>query len=164
MEQINENLNDIDTDFSKSDKEVGVHIINNLPKGYGVVKTIIQMNDKYLDDLEKLKKQITKHWKTNFRKKASKKKHVSSSKSESDDSEDQKAKSGKKKDEFALNINEKQDRRNQYGIIICSHCDKPGHGMSSCWEINGRPEGLRTGNNTRPPRKCWNCQSTDHLA
>ena len=168
LEQINEHLEEIDTDFAKSEKEVAAHIINNLPKGYSAVKTIIQMDDQYLNDVEKLKKQITKHWKTNFRKKGKKKKKDSSSESDSDEStDDDKRKSGKRKDEFALNISDKHDRRNQYGVIICGHCGKPGHGVRSCWEVHGRPSEARnrsTTNNARPPRKCWNCGSTEHLA
>ena len=68
----------------------------------------------------------------------------------------------------------KQDKRNQYGVIICGHCNKPGHGMANCWELHGRPPMQYNGNNGtkpryggeqgRPPRKCWNCGSTDHIA
>ena len=54
-------------------------IINNLPKGHSLVKTIIQMDDQYLNNLEKLKIQITKHWKNNFRNKGQKKKQERSS-------------------------------------------------------------------------------------
>ena len=175
LEQINEQLSEIDTAFMKSDKEVTAHILNNLPKGYKAIKTIIQMNDNYLDDLGKVKKQITKHWKANFRKKSRKSKYDSSSDDSSSNSESseeikKKRSKNKKKDQYALNIQVQEDRRNQYGIIICGHCGKPGHGRENCWELNGRPANMsrnnynRQGDQQRPKKRCWNCGSMDHLA
>ena len=61
IEQINEQLGDIDTDFQKSEKEITAHVINHLPRGYSAVKTVIQMDDNYLNDLEKVQSQISKH-------------------------------------------------------------------------------------------------------
>ena len=54
LEQINEQLEDIDKDFAKSEKEVVAHILANLPKGYKTVKRFIKMKDKYLDDFDKV--------------------------------------------------------------------------------------------------------------
>ena len=54
LEQINKQLEDIDMDFVKSDKEVAVHILVNLPKGYKTARKFIKMGDKYLDDLDKV--------------------------------------------------------------------------------------------------------------
>ena len=176
LDQINEQLEGIDTSFKKSEKEVAAHILNSLPRGYKSVKTIIQMDDNYLDDLSKVKKQITKHWKTSFRKKARKGKYDSSSESSSSDSseESRKHRKGKKKgDEYALNVETpKQDTRNQYGVIVCGHCGKPGHGMATCWDLHGRPprfnqngQGNGNGNGAfgRGVRRCWNCGATDHI-
>ena len=69
-----------------------------------------------------------------------------------------------------MNVNDtNQDTRNQYGVIKCGHCGKPGHGMANCWELHGKPENM--GANTmrgralnRLTKRCWNCGGTDHLA
>ena len=175
LEQINEQLNDIDKDFAKSEKEMAAHIISGLPKAYSAVRTIITMKDDYLDDVDAIKKQIVKHWKTAFRKKSKKKNESSSSDSSSDSEDERKRNKKKSKDEYALNVgkDEKQDRRNQYGVLLCGHCGKPGHGINNCWEIHGRPTGAGRnmnynksgeGNNSRPPKKCWNCGKVGHLA
>ena len=100
-------------------------------------------------------KKISKHWKTNFRKKSRKKKNKyassssesSSSSSDSDDSsadtKKERRTSRKKRDEYALNVNDtKQDTRNQYGVIKCGHCGKPGHSMANCWELHVKPENM----------------------
>ena len=50
IEQIKEQLDAIDNTFVKSEMEVTAHILSNLPKGYKSVKTIIQMDDNYLDE------------------------------------------------------------------------------------------------------------------
>ena len=182
LEQINEQLEEIDSDFAKSEKEIAAHILASLPKGYKTVKKFIKMGDNYLDDLDKVKKQIAKHWKSTYRKKIKKDESSddsSSSSSSSDESDAKKKKKKNKGDQYALNVNEtKQDRRNQYGIIICGHCNKPGHGIATCWDIHGRPNNAYNGNRggtmngtpmgnqlgARPPRRCWNCGGTDHLA
>ena len=113
----------IDATFTKSDKEIAAHVLSNLPKGYKSVKTILEMDDDHLDDLDKVKKRITKHWKTNYRKKSKKKSRYSSSSESSDDSSSESEssestkrnrRSRRKKDKHALNITDppKQDRRN----------------------------------------------------
>ena len=175
IEQINEQLEEIDSDFKKTDKEVAAHILANLPKGYTTVSKFIKMGDNYLDDLDKVKKQISKHWKSNLRKKARKddSSDDSGSQSSSDESDNERTKR-KSKDQYALNVNEEtQDRRNQYGVLICGHCKKPGHGIANCWELHGRPT-HRTNNYKRnndnrgndankSKRRCWNCGSPDHV-
>ena len=52
MEQVNDQLEDIDPIFLKSYKEMVAHILNNLLKAYKSLKTNIQMEDDYLDNLE----------------------------------------------------------------------------------------------------------------
>ena len=179
LDQLNEQLEEIDTDFAKSDKEIAAHILANLPKGYSTVKKFIKMGEKYLDDVDMIKKQVSKHWKANFRKKAkTSSSDESSSDSDSDESSKRSRKKRSKKDQFALQVVEtKQDTRNQYGVLICGHCSKPGHGIANCWEVHGRPDNPynnrnnnnrnNNGNNNnggRVPRKCWNCGSPDHIA
>ena len=92
------------------------------------------MDDNYLNDLEKVQSQISKHWKANYRKKrkSNKKKYESSdySSSISEDSEDEHRR--KLKDKYALTVQQMQDSRNKYGIIMCGYCKKPGHGHSNC--------------------------------
>ena len=68
LDAINEQLGEIDKDFTKSKKEICAHILNSLPKAYNAVKTVIQMVDNHLDDLDAVKKSIAKHWKVNYRK------------------------------------------------------------------------------------------------
>ena len=150
LEMLNEQLEEIDVDFMKSEKELAAHILQNLPKGYNTVKKFIKMGDNYLNDLEKVQKQVSKHWKSNFRKKSSKYETSddSSNDSSDDDSSRDERKGKGKKDKLALQVTEeKKDRRNQYGILICGHCNKPGHGMANCWELHGRPAHVYTGNN-----------------
>ena len=177
LDQINEQLEAIDVSFSKGDKEMAAHILSSLPKGYKSVKTVIQMDDNYLDDVTKVKKQIVKHWKANFRKKSRRSKHESSSDSESSESSSDESRKHRKnrkgkKDELALNVeNVKQDSRNPYGVIVCGQCGRPGHGIASCWDIHGKPQRNTNGNNNGTPvgneraqRRCWICGSGEHLA
>ena len=66
-----------------------------------------------------------------------------------------------------MNVEIEKDRRNHYGVIICGHFGNPGHGISTYWELNGKPKSIRNMNwneNARPPRKFWICGSTKHLA
>ena len=172
LDQINEQLEEIDGDFAKSDKEMTAHILANLPKGYNTVAKFIKLGDGYLDDLDKVKQHVAKHWKSNFRKK--KKRYDSSEESSIDSSSEDSSKKERKrksnKDQFVLQVVEaKQDTRNEYGILICGHCAKPGHGIANCWEIHGRPAKTYGGPKVtkdpkRQPRRCWNCGSTDHIA
>ena len=155
---------------------MAAHILANLPKGYRSMKTIIQMEDNYLDDLEKVKKQVAKFWKTRYRNRS--KKHYksdsdSSSNSSSDSSVEADDKTRKRKgDKYALNTDaEKRDTYNKYGIVICGHCKKPGHAMVNCWVLHGRlthmnDKNINGGRNTQAGaiKRCWNCGSTDHLA
>ena len=171
LDEINEQLEEIDNDFKKSEKEMTAHILANLPrKGYKTLKEMIKMEDNYLNDVAKVKKLVSKHWKSKYRKKRGR---YDSSSSESDSdyssdsSDDKRSKRKKKKDLYALNINDvKADTRNEYGIIICGHCKKPGHGIANCWLLHGRPSNFngRGAGGVRQPRRCWQCNSTDHLA
>ena len=109
----------------------------------------------------------------------------SSSESSSDSSDSDSSSEGEKKrkrkkkknrrDEYALNVDDtKKDTRNQFGIIQCGHCRKPGHGIANCWELHGRPANYNNnrgndnvnGNvNGRTPRRCWLCGSAEqHIA
>ena len=175
LDEINEQLGGIDVSISKNDKEIAAHIVSNLPKGYKSVKTVIELGDDYLDDLSRIKNVIIKKYKTSHKKKTRRSKYSSDSESSSedsssssDDSSRYERKSRRNRDKLALNVNEeKKDTRNQYGIIICGHCRKPGHGMATCWELHGRPTNFQNRNNNqaiRGRRKCWNCGSTEHLA
>ena len=171
LDEINEQLEEIDNDFKKSKKEMTAHILANLPKrGYKTLKEMIKMEDNYLDDVAKVKRLVSKHWKSKYRKKNGR---YDSSSSESDSdyssdsSDDERSKRKKKKDLYALNINDaKADTRNEYGIIICGHCKKPGHGIANCWLLHGRPSNFngRGAGGARQPRRCWICNSTEHLA
>ena len=137
LEQINKQLHSINVALAKSVKEVVLHILSNLPKGYKLAKTITEMEDNYLNDLAKIKTQVIKKYKISYRKQGKKGKYARSSKSSSDhDSssslEDQK-RNRRGEDKLALNIDEeKKDKHNQYGIILCGHYSKPGHGISTC--------------------------------
>ena len=175
LDEINEQLGGIDVSISKNNKEIAAHIVSNLPKGYKSVKTVIELGDDYLDDLSRIKNMIIKKYKTSHKKKTRRSKYSSDSESSSedsssssDDSSRYERKSRRNRDKLALNVNEeKKDTRNQYGIIICGHCRKPGHGMATCWELHGRPTNFQNRNNNqaiRGRRKCWNCGSTEHLA
>ena len=181
LDAINEQLGDIDADFAKSKKEVCAHILNSLPKGYSRVKTVIQIEDNHLDDLDAVKKSISKHWKVNHRKISKKKTKYessssessevdsSSSKSSSDDSSiDRKKKKKRKesknrgKDKYALNV-EKTDTINEDGKIVCGQCDRVGHSMKKCWQLHRRPANyVAIGN--RPGQVCWICNQLGHVS
>lgn len=141
------------------------------------------MEDNYLDDVEKVKKQVAKHWKPKYRKKkndynsdsSSDSSDSSSSDSSSEDERKHRRKRKKKKrDLYALNVDDaKKDTCNQYGMIQCGHCKKHGHGIANCWELHGRPANFnsnrRNGNGngngyTRSPKRCWLCGSEEHIA
>ena len=167
-------MDEIDHDFKKSEKEMAAHILANLPKrGYKTLKEMIKMEDNYLNDVEKVKKQVAKQWKSKYRKKrssfdsdsSSESSRSSSSDSSSDDEMKQKSKKKKKRrDQYALNVDDvKKDTCNQYGVIQCGHCGKPGHGIAICWELHDRPANFnnnrrnRNGNNNtsgRTPKSC----------
>ena len=123
---------------------MAAHILANVPKGYRTIKKIIKMDDNYLNDLEAMQKNITKHWKNSYRKKNRKGRSDSdsyssdSSDSSSDSSEDEKHRSRKKtKDRYALNVKtEQKDTYNCFGTIMCGFRKKPGHGIKDCWSLN----------------------------
>ena len=54
LKQINEQLEDIDKDFKKSSKELSLHLLKNLPKGYSSLKTMLQLVDDHLDKCEEI--------------------------------------------------------------------------------------------------------------
>ena len=177
LDEINEQLEKIDSDFKKSDKEIGAHILANLPKGYRTIRKIIRMDDNYLDDLDALKKRLSKHWKNTYRKKSKKENYESESdssdSSSESDAEGKKRSSKRNKDKYALNVEEdqKKDYYNRFGTIVCGHCDKPGHSIKECWAIHGKP---KSGNHNKTNRrnqksnnengKCWVCGSDEHKA
>ena len=170
LDEINEQLEKIDPDFKKTEKELGAHILANLPKGYRTIKNIIRMDDNYLDDLSAMKKRIAKHWKNTYRKKT-KKNYDSSDSSSGDSSSDsevnKKRKKNKKKDKYALNVEEElKDTYNNFGTIVCGHCKKPGHGHKECWALHGKPEGAggRRRNTYNDNSGCWICGSKEHKA
>ena len=121
LDAINEQLEEIDSDVKKSDKELASHILKNLPKkGYKIVKEMIKLEDAYLNDLANVKDKIAKHWKSKYRSKKNdtsssdeSSSDSSSSDSSSEDERKKKRKKGKKKksrDLYALNMVEaKQD-------------------------------------------------------
>ena len=173
LDEMNEQLEEIDSDFKKSKKEIAAHILSNLPRGYKTCKAIIKLGDNYLDDLDKIKKQVAKHWKTKHRKRTSR---YNSSDSESDSESssssssesEREVRKRKKKDKYALAmVAEKKDTYNQYGLIQCGHCGKPGHGIERCWILHGKPQQYDNNKNNqggnRPKRRCWYCGSNDHL-
>ena len=147
MDVINRQLQQIDKDFAKSKKEMCAHILRTLPKGYSGIKTVIQMKDDHLDNLDNVKKAVVKHWKVNHREKAKKKKKYesdddssgdSSSEASSESSVDTKKKRKKSKDKLALTMmKEKVDTINEEGKIVCGHCGKVGHSIKKCWTLHG---------------------------
>ena len=138
LDESNGLLEEIDPGFKKNEKELAAHILANLPKGYGTIRKIIKMDDKYLDDLSKIKSRISKHWKNSFWKKRKTQQSDSdesaSSDSSSSDKSDRNDKSkNKMKDKYALTVDEeKEDSVNSYGILVCGHCNKLGHGIANC--------------------------------
>ena len=163
LDQLNDQLEEIDSTFMKSDKELVAHILNNLPKAYKSLKTNIQMEDDYLDDLEDVQEKITKFWKLNFRR--AKKKKYDSSSDESDDSssssdEDTKTKK-RNKDKLALAITE-ETKKSEAGKLKCSFCGKEGHTEQFCWAKNGRPKFL-PGTSTDDCVCCY-CNEKGHIA
>ena len=46
LDMINEQLEGIDSDVMKSEKEIAAHILGNLPKGYTTVKKFIKLRSK----------------------------------------------------------------------------------------------------------------------
>ena len=188
IDEINSQLEIIDKDFSKSRKELAAHIINSLPKGYKSIKTVIQMEDDYLDNLDEIKKVVTNHWKVNYRNKVKKKKvktyasesddddlSSDSSSEESDSSESTKKKKKKKsKDRYALTVADQTDTINEEGRIVCGYCKTPGHSIKKCWKLNGKPadynsryNGGGNGNSNSRGRgslKCWICGEPGHIS
>ena len=128
--------------------------------------------------MDDAKEAIVNHWKRNFRKtskrKRKKKKYLESSSEDESSDEDEIA--NDKNDELALTLTEskevKKDSKNERGIVVCGHCNRVGHGMSSCWQLIGRPahmknsyqKGRYRGNGNPGTKNCWECGSPDHLA
>ena len=163
LDAINEQLQEIDDDFAKSEKEICAHILSSLPRGYSGVKTVIQMTDNYLDSLENVKLAIAKHWKVNHRnksknknKKKSSKGKESSSDEESESSSDEGSSSDsststkkkrRTKDKHALVVTKGvEDTINDEGKIICGHCGRIGHSHKKCWILHGVPEHIKASN------------------
>ena len=58
LDYINERLNKIDSECKKTEKEMAVHIMNNLPLQYDSVKTIIENKEDYLEELQDIRDSI----------------------------------------------------------------------------------------------------------
>ena len=82
LEYINKELKEIDPQFHKEDKEIVAHMMSNLPKGYRSIKTVIQKDLNYLDDLKEIKEALRQYWKMNFCKKKGNKKQEKTVKKE----------------------------------------------------------------------------------
>ena len=59
----------ISNDFQKSEKELGMHIMNNLCNKYEMLKEIIKQDPDYLNNLDTTKTRIHKYWKKKTRRK-----------------------------------------------------------------------------------------------
>ena len=169
LDQLNEQLEEIDNTFAKGDKEMIAHILNNLPKAYNSIKTNIQMEDDYLDDLEEVQEKITRFWKLNFRRSHKKKKKTyqsdssdSSSSSSSSEEDDRRTKKKPGKDKLALNVEKEQLRKSERTKLKCSHCGKEGHTESTCWAKHGKPKFAPGGSDEN--RTCWHCGEKGHIS
>ena len=60
LNRVNERIGTIDPSFKKSEKQMGLHIINNLCEGYEEKRMTIENDDDFLDNIETIK--IQEHW------------------------------------------------------------------------------------------------------
>ncbi len=61
---LNERIEKICQGFGKSEKQLAMHIINNMCSEYKELKLLIENKPNYLDDIEELQVTIQDHWET----------------------------------------------------------------------------------------------------
>jgi len=138
LNMINEKINRIDPEFTNSEKQMAMHIMNNMCKQYASLKVILEQDPKFLDDLTKLQAQIQNHWEEYHNED-----NDDSSERENDDSDDSDVE--KNDEDVAMMISDKEKvkwervgkKSGGYGDKICSYCKKSGHDSENCFSKSG---------------------------
>lgn len=63
---LNDRIEKISPDFKKTDKQLEMHIMNNMCSEYKDLKILVENKANYLDDLDELKNTIQDHWETYY--------------------------------------------------------------------------------------------------
>lgn len=158
LTNLNDRIEKISPDFKKTEKQLAMHIMNNMCDEYKDLKLLIENKANYLDDIEDLQTTIQDHWETYYVDKSD-----SESESESDDDSEE-----EKKNDHALTMTEEKkksnyktyqsDRRKPDNGLVCDHCGKPGHTKDRCFKLHGYPK------EWEDRRTCYICGKTGHIA
>ena len=158
LSNLNDRIEKISADFKKTEKQLAMHIMNNMCDEYKDLKLLIDNKTNYLDDIEDLQTTIQDHWETYY---VDNSDTGSDSESE-EDSEDEKKKDhaltmteDKKKGNFKTYTSNKNDTDKGY---VCDHCGRPGHTKSRCFKLHGFPK------EWEDRRTCYICSKTGHIA
>ena len=149
LEHINYRLCSIDKSHGKSDDDVKVHIMCNLPeREYSELITTIRKSVKAMP-LKELKKDIKAHWRRIVR-----------------EDQDEKV-SAKENQEQVLNNTSTYQKNptkpsNKRFTGKCSYCGKTGHKRSQCFKRKKDEQKKQQSN--KNVLKCWNCGRTGHLS
>jgi hypothetical protein len=117
--------------FGKSEKQLAMHIINNMCSKYKELKLLIENKPNYLDDIEELQVTIQDHWETYHSDMNEDKYDINENESEEDE---------KTKDQ-ALTITEKKNEKKfNSEELVCDHCGGKGHTKARCFKLHGYPK------------------------
>ncbi len=159
LTNLNDRIEKISADFKKTDKQLAMHIMNNMCDSYKDLKLLIENKTNYLDDIEELQTTIQDHWETYY-----------ADNSDSDDDieiEEEDSDDDKKQDHALTMIEEKktgmfkskeQNKEYNKAELKCDHCGRTGHTSARCFKLHGYPK------NWEDRRKCFICGKTGHIA
>jgi hypothetical protein len=146
---LNERIEKICQGFGKSEKQLAMHIINNMCSEYKELKLLIENKPNYLDDIEELQVTIQDHWETY---------HSDMNEDKYDSNDDESEEDEKTKDQ-ALTITEKKNEKKfNREELVCDHCGGKGHTKARCFKLHGYPK------HWEDRRTCYICGKTGHIA
>ena len=155
---VNEKIGRINSAFKNSEKQLAMHIMNNMCSAYSGLKVILENDPNYLNDLDMIQTKIQNHWEQ-YHDKGS-----DYSNDSDNDSDDYNEKSEEEKD-MALNIQERKSGSDWKKVTkggkeekFCNHCKRPGHDESNCFKKHGFPS------HWEDRRVCFKCNETGHIA
>jgi hypothetical protein len=160
LSNLNDRIEKISADFKKTDKQLAMHIMNNMCDSYKDLKLLIENKTNYLDDIEELQTTIQDHWETYY---------ADNSDSDDDTEVDEEESVADKKQDHALTMTEekktgmfksKEHKQGDYNKneLKCDHCGRTGHTSARCFKLHGYPK------NWEDRRKCFICGKTGHIA
>ena len=158
LTSLNDRIEKISRDFKKTEKQLAMHIMNNMCDEYKDLKLLIENKQNYLDDIEDLQTTIQDHWETYY---------VDNSETENDSDDDEDESDDEKKTDHALTMTEEKkqytkfqsnNHRENKTSFVCDHCGRPGHTKARCFKLIGFPK------EWEDRRTCYICGKSGYIA